>query len=145
MKKNAVIIIFISILFIGGLGLFLIPKKDKVEEDKPTTPEVQKPTPETVSFIIHVDSEASDSEIKALQENISKLDIKIDNLTLKTKEEVRQELIKKGGSEGEAAEKYTPENNPLDHQLLLKVNEVTDKEALKRKIEIFINVTKVEY
>lgn len=153
MKENKKLLLTLLIGLLLGAACILILQafnKDKtLEENNPTKQsETASPTRENVRYVIYIDSETSTSEIEDLQNRIKALDINIESLEFKDKEQIRkEELAKLSEEEREKSvlNTYTAENNPLEHMIILSVRDVTDKEELEHKLKIFVNVTDVKY
>lgn len=139
-------------LILGAVCILVLQafNKDKTleENNPPKQTETAKPQTENVRYAIYIDSEASKSEIEDLKNRITALDIHIENLEVKDKEQRRkEELAELSEEEREKSvlNTYTAETNPLEHMIILSVRDVQDKEELGQKLKIFVNVTDVKY
>lgn len=151
-SKKLLMMLLIGLVLGVAVVLVLqgISKEKDLDSQSPQTEQKDqsKPKTENVDYIIYIDSEASEKEINDVQEKIKSLDLDISNMTFKNKEQVKKEMLESMDEE-EASKSvlntYTPENNPLDHMLLLSVKNVENKDDLKQKIMILVNVTDVKY
>ncbi len=151
-SKKLLMMLLIGLVLGVAVVLVLqgISKEKDLDSQSPKTEQKDqsKPKTENVDYIIYIDSEASEKEINDVQEKIKSLDLDISNMTFKNKEQVKKEMLESMDEE-EASKSvlntYTPENNPLDHMLLLSVKNVENKDDLKQKIMILVNVTDVKY